>query len=375
MRISPLQKSLENEPIKIPGSPFWNVFRRFGRDEAIAMIVNVIGTVFVSWATRSPFLLSVAGPVIEKIGFFPGHFKEAWDVYKTTHPGRRKSLGFYLKKAFKGGAKSLLEDVLCHDPVYALLMYAGLVIYPETPVWLLAAASFLIAVILVVFGEVAFTEMSYANFKRRLKKKGFGIESYYEARFYVSAGINPKAALGRIAKEFGLSVEKKWDYEDIYFENRLPEYSGREAKLRLRKRTAEKGSVQTAQIVYTRAYELPSGKLEQNRYFPIRKEKIYFRLGQKMPSEIGSIKDAGAKAILGHYAETARPRKVLFSRIIAKDSGLLATVDNVHSKQPFYLLELKTYRNTKLLKEAMRFVMREFPLIHTTQGKKDIVFR
>lgn len=375
MRISLMQKSLESEPIKIPGSPFWNVFRRFGRDEAIAMVVNVIGTVFVSWTTKNPFLLSISGPVIEKIGFFPGHFKEAWEIYNTTHPCKRKSLWFYLKKAFRGGAKSLLEDVLCHDPVYALLMYAGLAFYPESPVWLLAAASFLIAVILVVFGEVAFTEMSYANFKRKLRKKGFGIESYYEARFYVSSGINPKEALGSIAKEFGLSIEKEWVYKDIYFENKLPEYSGREAKLRLRKRTAGKGSAQTAQIVYTRAYEMPSGRLEQNRYFPIRKEKIYFRLEQKMPSGIGSIKNANARNALMRYTEPFPPRRVMFSRMIAKKDELLATVDSVRGRQPFYLLELKVYKNTKLLKEAMRFVMREFPLIHTTHGKKEIIFR
>ena len=35
--ISPLEKELAKDPIVVPGSPFWEVFKRFGRDEAIAI--------------------------------------------------------------------------------------------------------------------------------------------------------------------------------------------------------------------------------------------------------------------------------------------------------------------------------------------------
>ena len=290
--------SLSQEPIKVPGSPFWNVFKRFGRDEAIAMLVNVAGTVIMSFLTADAFILSLTGPVVEKFGFFPGHFREALGVYRTTPKAERKPVCFYFRKAVKGGTKSLLEDVLVHDPFYVALMLIGLKLYSNTPVWLMAFASFLIAVLIVAFGEVMVTELSYWDFKRRLKKKGFGFEKYYESRFLISAKENPARALKMVAEAFDLAEERGWSYTDAYFENKLAEYSGRVPRIRLRERVSGDDRIRTAQVVYTKAYEMGREKIDQYRYFPISKEKIYFMLEQEMPESVDEIKNNAARVFL-----------------------------------------------------------------------------
>ena len=92
--------SYAEKPIKIPGHPFWNVFKRFGRDEFIALITNLVGTFIVYTFWSNPLLLALAGPILEKIGFFPAHFYEGWVVYKTSPPHKRKSLGQIVSSNF-----------------------------------------------------------------------------------------------------------------------------------------------------------------------------------------------------------------------------------------------------------------------------------
>jgi len=70
-----MKQGIDDAPIMLPGSPFWSVFRRFGRDELIAMIINVIGTAIVNFFIAIPLILSIAGPILEKIGFFPAHLR------------------------------------------------------------------------------------------------------------------------------------------------------------------------------------------------------------------------------------------------------------------------------------------------------------
>lgn len=374
-QFKPVLKSISEEPIKLPGSPFWNVFKRFGRDEAIAMLINVLGTALMALATANAFILAITGPIIEKLGFFPAHFKEALNIYRTTPEKQRRSFFFYVKKAFKGGTKSLLEDLLVHDPAYILLMFVGLKAYSQTPIWLLASASFILALVIVTFAEVAFTEICYLNFKRQLKAKGFGLETYYESRFFISSNIRPDKVLNTFVKAFNLKSVRKFEYHDLYFENKLPEYSGRSPRIRLRKRSTPEKSVQTAQVIYTRAYEMSKKKLDQCRYFPIKKEKIYSLLEQKMPDKIEDIKNREARVFLKKVTEKIEPRTVRFVRMLAYDEELMVSADKVHGKDPFFLLELKVYRDKKLLKEAMRFAMREFPVVQTTHGKRELIFR
>ena len=372
-----IPKKLADAPIKVPGSPFWNVFKRFGRDESIAMFINVIGTAIISIFFSAAWILSLAGPVIEKIGFFPAHFKEALDIYKTTPKEKRKGINFYFKKAMKNGSVSLLEDILVHDPIYILLMFLGLSVYAGTPPWLLSAASFIIAVFAVSGLEVGATELRYKKYKRKLKKLGFDYERYYESRFFISKEKKPKEVVESLMKKFELTILKKRNYHDLYLDNNLKHFSGRSPRLRLRKRTHENKEefypgnqewMQTLQVVYTRAGERSRGILDQHRYFPICKEKLYYFLEGNMPKSFNEIKSSNAKKTLKSKEIL---REINFQRISANNDHLLISVDNINENSSYYVLELKVYQDVKLLMKAMRFVMREFPVVQTTHSKSD----
>ena len=383
-----IPKELAEQPISIPRNPFWDVCRRFGRDEIIAMLVNVIGTAIISIFVSVPIILSIAGPVIEKIGFFPANFWEARKIYRTTPKKQRKSMFHYFKGAMKRSLTSLTEDILVHDPLYILFMFTGLLLFPSIPAWLLAAVSFTIAVVLVTVLEVGARELQYLKFKLRLGKAGFEPEHYFETRFLISAKETPAELMKKLMKTFNLKQGRILQYEDTYFENNLPEYSGRIPKVRLRKRTfdskgrwikglrqvyeVKKGAVKTLQIIYTRASEQQKGKREQYRYFPIRKEKFYSFINQKMPTDISQVENKKAKKIL-KFSENKPLKKVHFERAFIRNKELLISVDKMIKGSRFYILEIKVRKDIKLLIEAMRYVMREFPVVQTTKGKSEIL--
>jgi len=378
-----LEKKLAEQHIVIPGNPFWDVFKRFGRDEALAMVINVLGTAGMTYGINNFELdentknmtLSLVGPVIEKVGFFPAHIKEALEVYKTTPEDKRKELSFYIKKAMKNGSTSLIEDILVHDPVYIGLMYKGLDLLPNAPPWLVATASFIASVFIVAGLEVGVNEARYWNYKRKLKDAGFGIESYLESRFLIKNQEKPEELLGKLAKEFDLNLSQTGFYNDKYLGNNLPEYSGRSVKVRLRDRLiwGENTQVKSAQIVFTRASEIGKNEAGQFRYFPQKKDKIYFILNQNMPNDVDGIENENVRKMLKKVTNSEH-NNIYFRRTIARNpQGLLAAVDQVNTQRPFYVLELKARNDANLLKEAMRYVMFEFPVSQTTYGKFDLV--
>ena len=73
----------------------------FGRDEFIALWINVTGTAVVSGFATNPFILSLAGPIIEKLGFFVAYLREAWIIYTTTLRDKRGNILSYILEAFK----------------------------------------------------------------------------------------------------------------------------------------------------------------------------------------------------------------------------------------------------------------------------------
>lgn len=370
--------------IAVPAHPFWSVFRRFGRDESIAMLVNILGTGIMSLFSASAWALSLVGPIVEKIGFFPAHFWEAWTVWRTTPASKRKPLRHYLLRAFKGGAVSLGEDILIHDPIYILLMMIGIHIYPGAPAWLLAGASFVLAVFAVAGLELGCTELRYVLFKRRLFTRGFESEEYYESRFLVSAEKEPEEVLNRLSAEFGLDTAMELDFHDRYFQIDVPHYSGRTPRARLRDRgneeMAAKGrpwgaKARSVQVIFTRAVERSPEQLGQYRYFPIKKDKIYHLLdGSTMPTRLQEVPDDGVRALLERVRRKDSYTEIRFRRRLAHNKDLLASVDHVAGDHPCWVLELKTHRNIRLLMKAMRFVMMEFPVMQTTHGKKELVY-
>jgi hypothetical protein len=365
---------LYEKPILIPGNSFWNIFKRFGKDESLALIINIFATVIAKIFFPIPIILSVAGPIIEKIGFFPLHFYEASKIYKTTNKKQRKKRKYYFKKAVKGGSKSLIEDILIHDPVYIVLMFVGLNIYPGTPVWILSLMSFVIAVFAVSGIELTITEISYWNLKRKMKKIDFEIEKFMEARFLIESKQSIKKLMKKISKEFKLKNLETINYQDTYLENNFPEYSGRAPKVRFRNRQIanKKEMMKTLQVVYTKAIEFNKQKYEQYRYFPIKKEKIYYLLKEKIPKFPVEIKNKKLNYFLRKNKTNRSIKKIYFSRTYSHNKELLITLDKISSEKRFYILELKTHTNKNILIKAMRYVMKEFPVIQTTKNKYEI---
>ena len=369
--------------IEVPGHPFWNVFKRFGRDESIAMLVNILGTGILSLFSTSVWALALVGPIVEKIGFFPAHFWEAWNVWRTTPTSKKKRLRHYFGKAVKRGGVSLAEDILIHDPLYILLMIVGISIYPGAPAWLLAGASFVIAVFGVAGLEMGCTELRYLLFKKRLFSRGFELEEYYESRFLISAEKKPVEVLDRLSLEFGLDTTMELDFHDRYFKIDVSHYSGRTPKARLRDRgneeMAAKGrpwgaKARSIQVIFTRAVERAPKQIGQYRYFLIKKDKIYHQLdGSEMPTRLKEVKDDGIRAFLENIRKKDSYTEVMFRRKLAHNKDLLASVDQVVGDRPCWLLELKTHRNIRLLMKAMRFIMMEFPVMQTTHGKQELV--
>jgi hypothetical protein len=369
-QFEPIPKEMSESPLKLPLHPYWEVFKRFGIDELLAMVVNVIGTVIISFFTSAILIISITGPIVEKLGFFPMHFKEAWNVYRTTPTKQRRKFSHYLGKALKNSLTSLFEDILIHDPIYIILMLVGLGFYSETPIWLLSGASFVIAVIIVAGLEVAFREFQYLNFKRKMKKAGFEVEIYYEARFFVSSKQNHNKLLEKFIKTFNLTkIKTPLTYNDTYFEHDFPNFSGRNGKVRLRRRTYEGGGLfRTIQVVYTKTREKYLTKTEQYRFFPTKKEKIYY-VFKKMPQGIKDIKNTKIRKTLKPVHENLAKTNVRFTRYVARSNELLISTDKIEKGEGFYLVELKVHSDVKLLMRAMRYLMREFPVVQTTHEK------
>jgi len=256
-------------------------------------------------------------------------------------------------------------------------MYLGLTIYSGTPVWILAVLSFVIAVVIVSALEVGFNELMFKYLKIKLKRAGFEIEKYYEARFYVEAKTPPDEMIKDMMKYFNLKSTSYHEYIDRYFYTNLPSYSGRIPKLRMRKRDKKEGGfMQTAQIVYTRAAEISKRGLSQYRFFPLYKEKIYAFFDQEMPETIDEIQNENIRKVFTKYSNSVESEKICFQRALAYDpETLLISVDYIHegTEKDFYLVELKAYKDKILLKNAMKYVMNKFSVVQTTHGKYDLI--
>lgn len=368
-----IEKRMSEEPIILPGSPFWESFKVFGRDELIALGVNVAGTVAVSKFINDPAFLSLTGPVVEKIGLYLAHFKEAADVYRTTPKEQRKGIQKYLATAVKKGSESLGKDIIGHDPTYALLMYLGLNNYPDTPVWMISTLSFLVAIGAVTVGEVGINEARYFAQTEKFKRLGFGLQNYFEARFYIKEQ-DTEGLLPDMAKKFNLWKEESADYHDRYFAAKLNPYNGRRPVFRLRQRNDGDGFMQTAQIAHTTISRVQRKNPDQFNFFPARKDKMWIHLPGEMPWTLEEIADNRVRKAAAKIA-SAPSHDVYFSRSVVRDpETILVSVDNVNAKDSgeFTVIEVKSHPDEKsrtMLVEAMRHIMLNYPVIQTTHSK------
>jgi hypothetical protein len=178
--------------------------------------------------------------------------------------------------------------------------------------------------------------------------------------------------MGLLSERFKLSTMYEMSYGDVYYGNKFPEYSDRTAKFRMRRRSNEQGRfICSAQIVYTRAAEMRESKLDQCRFFPIKKDKIYLAMREPLPDMPSEIEKDAGQFLYKHINDDDK-HVVKFIRVVAYNPDLLISVDRVRGSRNFYLLELKVYKDVKLLMQAMRFIMRELPVLQTTHGKLEL---
>lgn len=364
-------------PIRVPANPFWDVLKTFGRDELIGAGISLLSTASLQLfipTNSSPtarIILALIGPITEKIGFFLGHIKDARDIYRTTVVNDRKPFSHYVKHALRGGFKTLLQDLLVHDPIYVALMLGGMSIHPATPAWLLVPIAFTVALLIVTVGEVGFNELRYYWFQRQAFSKGFEREHYLEARFCLDRIDSVANIIQKLRDQFLPGIEIfSATYKDAYYESTLPTFNARGAKTRLRSRTRKDGSlVNTAQIVYIRTIEEENGP-SQFRFFPQRKDKFYLVMDQP-----GVLDDS---SFFKNCVTSDPPKLITFERYVVFDpKKIFLSIDvlanDVHNTNPL-ILEIKVYPDQiVLLKEAMRFVMHHFPVQQTTHSKLDLV--
>jgi hypothetical protein len=390
-----MNPDLLNKPIIVPANPFWKVIQTFGRDEFIAGLISIIVTaivegVFYLWkvppGVGAALVLSLAGPIFEKVGFFVGHLNDARKVFKETPEHLRKTRRYYLKQAFRGGAKSLVQDIIVHDPIYIGLMFGGMYIHPQTPAWLLVPVAFGIAVLVVAVLEVGVHELRYWLFKRRLFGLGFEPEVYYESRFYIKRKVDASAIITGLRDQFfpGRGI-RTLQYNDTYLKGcqNLPEYNGRQSKIRLRTRTDAAGTwVNTVQVIYSRTIEEKDGA-DQFRYFPKKKDKIYLMLkGEPEDKSLFShfISHAVQSFLIGimcgksHPGNCPESAKIEFIRQVVNDPTLLISIDTVNDS--YHVVEIKAYpQHSDKLKAAMRYVMYKYPVMQITHGKSDLLLQ
>jgi len=377
-----IENIVQNErllhPIELPDSAYVASLKDFGGDELLAGGIDIGATALVN-AFANPlwknYALPFVGPVFEKGVFFVRHAVRAANTFRTTPVRIRQPFSFYLKAELKGGSDNLMKDLIFHDPLYIGGMAAGLHFLPDVPPYVLSALIYSTAVLGVAGIDVGKNTLLFKRKKKILHQAGFESEKFYEARFFVDRKQNPDQALEGIIREFQLGKPHIHEYHDTYFETSLPVYNSRKPRMRFRSRQKEGDeSYHSVQIVYTKANERKKG-IDQVRYFVVEKEKIYFLLDEPITRVEQTINQL--RVVLNRsVAPNPYYSSVSFKRTVASNDELSVCVDAVVNDRPFYLVELKVWKDLTLLQKAMRYVMVECPIVatHITHGKRDLLY-
>ncbi|MGV8169016.1 MAG: hypothetical protein ACP5N3_03090 [Candidatus Nanoarchaeia archaeon] len=392
------RKKAVEEPIKLPDSSFVTSLKSFGKDELYAGIIDIGSTTLAAAVLKEAArnkILPFVGPVVEKGIFLVTHVVDAGKIHKRTPKHVRQPYSFYLKQGLKEGSENLIKDLMFHDPIYMGVMWLGLHVIPKISMDIasihmddikapfLSIASYGLGIVGVAFIDMAKDKILYNRKINNMKDIGFQVEQYYESRFHIPHTEHPLEVIEKFQKQFGLGAAVTNEYHDMYFESSLKKHNGKTAKVRFRSRTRREAKaspneedewLHTAQIIYTKAKEQKT-KVDQARYFPVRKEKMYYILPEIKTQSIDALADGNLKI----YLESIRApepyyRSISFERTMCWEKELLLCSDNVPMQRPYFILEFKVRNDLKLLREAMRFLMVEYPIVavQTTHGKSDI---
>lgn len=370
MKKQELRKALQAETedlIYIPENPLIKEAQDLWAAESVAFGYNVLGTAFINHFTSSTLALSIAGPIVEKLGFFMWEFIKAYSEHKKTW----KPISEGFKNNISNGIKNLLIDIGVHDTIYAWLMAYGITNDMAEP-WLLAIASFVLALGPAVLVKYSGNELLHRIQKNCTKLYGFKREKYYEARFLMDNPASSKQLFEQAQKKFNLENHGVSTYNDTYYNHNIPAFSDRVGTVKDREIidhiTGEK--LHNIEIVHV----LPKKKtLDRNslyNYFYTRKEK-----GRKDISD-QEMSDIVQRFPYKHLIKDST-KQISFDREVAYGPEVRVTLDTITNATKENLLEnvieIKVYQDRKALIEVMKFMMKEGNLRLTTYGKNDLL--
>lgn len=325
--------------IEVSKNPFLMELKDFGGAEAVAGITNVAATGLVHLLTANPMALTLAGPVLEKAGFF------GWEAIKAI--GQENYLTA-LKQSIRNGMGNLAADICVHDPMYVALMAYGVsndVAAPEV----LSLLSFLAA--LPAAAGMKYVVGEGLHFLGK-KRSGFEWEKFYESRFLCED--DPERVIDGLSRHFVLDNADEREYKDQYRTCRMPSFSGRLP--RVRERTIEERT--NLELIYTLNKRESPEDSEWN-YFVTRKEKGRMPIDRKH----------------GWYIrrQIGEPTtRVKFNRESVYGDELRACMDTVLlGGEEKHVLELKVYRDTKMLCEAIQMLRMDGYKVRATTQPKD----
>ncbi|MDD5456386.1 MAG: hypothetical protein PHV30_05055 [Candidatus Margulisbacteria bacterium] len=374
--------------IEVPDSLFKQAYRHFGEDMGSAFFINVGSTALIELLLSKFFpvgietqrlILTFAGSMTENIGFYIPNLLRAWNTYRTTPIENRLPIRSYLKDVLIKGSITLMWDTAIHDPLYWISMYLGQIFLPATPAWLIAIASFILALIIITNAQVALKEIKYAMLARSLRKAGFEEEPYYEARFYLPKTSNTpvQEILDTMASKFNLYEKFSGQYHDKYFRPSNEEIAGRNVLVRTREReTAEAVPRKSAQVIFVKSEQMEQKCKSMHNYFVIKKTKFRYILQQNL-SLLESLFTSGlnkAGRLILKRTRGNESMNITFNRMMVRDpEKLYFAIDDLNEHFPYYIVELKAWSDLNMLKEAMRFLMIKYPVHITTHPKSSLM--
>lgn len=370
-------------PIQLPGNSYVNASVRFGKEQLIAWLTNVLGTLATSQVLKTSALselekwtiVALSGPVFEKAGFYLSALKNARKLYSTTDPSVRN----LIVRTAREGTRNTVKDMWVHDPAYLLLMWAWQAINPDTPARMISFISFFLATIVVWIVDVWVDEVKYKRAKNNLLKQWYGIESYYEARMVLMKKYPMQDVLEDFMREFDLESQQTRAYKDVYYVvngEHLKTYNGRKPSFRLRNRTridVPWNTRRSAQLIYTKTNEITPKWSLQWRYYATQKDKFYYPLNYLENLEgLQEIPNQDVRSKLQYNLQLTPPQQVSFVRRWSNDEKkIYVSVDEINQKHPLQqTIEIKGYKDQKeLMLEAMKYGIMEYSVQQTTMRK------
>lgn len=350
--------------ISLPEHPFIQSVKTFWYDESIAGVFNVWWTLIFDKILQvtDKTILSIAGPIIEKIWFFWRSTHEVYKIYQQTPPQERLKIIHYGQMIIRSWWESLMKDILLHDPIYGVLMYYWLKNHEQTPSWIISLVSFVLAAFVISLWEYWYSEVRYLHLKHLIKNLWFNLESYEECKMLINSNINECEIFETLQEPFGLWETSKRIYKDTYLSNTKETYSSQKISARIRSRSIDGNTnikIDSTQIVFTKAQQHKTKDIEQYNYFPIKKHKFYRKWHHIDDIEhlIWDTKNISHKEL---------------SRTLSNNpNGLLVAVDVESNWKK--AIELKTFCHQRfILIEAIRALMNNFWwLQQITLGKEE----